>query len=49
MKKLTLNLPDFLLFRQICELYRIYFEYEVKRGGIYNVTANANALEAIGY
>lgn len=49
MKKLTLTVSEFLLFRKVCELYRIAFEYWSKPGGTYEVQANAQALEQIGY
>ena len=49
MKKLTMNVKSFLQFRQVCELYRIRFEYWYKTGGTVTVKANKTSLETIGY
>ncbi len=49
-KKITLeSVTDFLLFRQVCEKFRIAFNYWSKPGGLYIVEADSNQLEQIGY
>lgn len=49
MKKVTMFLSEFLQFRQTCEKFRILFDYEVRKGGVYEISANAAQLETIGY
>ena len=49
MKKLTLQLTEFLQFRQVAEKFRIAFTYGYKNGGTVIITANASQLETIGY
>lgn len=50
MKKITLDtVKCFLLFRSVCEQFKIQFEYWSKPGGVYIVEAPADQLETIGY
>jgi len=48
MKKLILTITDFLLFRQVCEKFRIFFTYGIK-AGVVTVKADAKQLAEIGY
>lgn len=49
MKKITLDIKEFLHFRSVCEKFRILFQHTVKPGGVYIVEADENQLEQIGY
>lgn len=49
MKKITMDIKEFLNFRAVCEQFRIQFNYWVKPGGVYTVEAERSDLEAIGY
>lgn len=50
MKKVTLeNVKEFLLFRSVCEKFKILFQHTVKPGGVYIVEADKDQLETIGY
>ena len=49
MKKLILSVKDFLLFRQVCEMNKIKFDYGYKHGGIVTVKADKELLKIIGY
>ena len=49
-KKITLDkATDFLLFRSVCEKFRILFNYWSKPGGGYIAEADEDALAEIGY
>jgi hypothetical protein len=49
MKKLILNVKDFLQFRQVAEMYRIKFDYWYLKGGTVTVKADKLRLNEIGY
>ena len=49
MKKLLLNIKEFLLFRQVAEKYRIKFTHGPVKTGEIEVQAAALDLEIIGY
>lgn len=49
MKKIIMQLKEFLQFRQTAEMYRIKFTYGYKKGGEVTVKANAFDLTQIGY
>ena len=49
MKQLTLDIKEFLHFRQVCEKFRILFKHTVKPGGVYIVEAKEDELAVIGY
>lgn len=48
MKKLILDIKEFLHFRQVAEKFRISFTYGLKDGTA-TVKANSEDLEKIGY
>jgi hypothetical protein len=48
MKKIKMQISEFLQFRQTCELYRIFFTYGIKRGEV-TVKADPKLLAQIGY
>lgn len=48
MKKIKLEIKEFLQFRQVAEMYRIAFTYGIKKGWV-TVQAQAEELAAIGY
>lgn len=48
MKRIKLDISEFLHFRQIAEKYRILFPYGIKKGWV-TVQAQAAELEIIGY
>lgn len=49
MKKIEMQIKEFLNFRSCCEQFRITFDYWVKPGGLYIVEAKEKELEIIGY
>mgnify|MGYP000396674382 CR=1 FL=1 len=48
MKKIKMQITEFLQFRQTAELYRIFFTYGIKRGEV-TVKADPKHLAKIGY
>jgi len=49
MKKIKMQIKEFLQFRQTCEMYRIRFEFwHIKRGEV-TVKADPKQLATIGY
>jgi len=48
MKKITMQVKEFLQFRQTAEKFRIFFTYGIKSGTV-TVRANAYDLNQIGY
>ena len=48
MKKIILNISEFLHFRQVAEFYRIQFTFGLKNG-VATVMADEKDLDQIGY
>jgi len=48
MKKVKMQINEFLQFRATCEKFRILFTYGILKGTV-TIEAAANELETIGY